>query len=181
LFDHLFSDDNTLRVTVTRQQTQRAEDRRRDIYESHRHRTFALAFYMTGNEIEAEKILTDTFIGAFSSVAEPTAQDVDSALVGELRQRFPLGVQESPVRQASERGDSLQRNVRRTDLEEAIHTLPAQERLLFLLRDVEGYTPAKISELMKISETQVNRTLLSARIRLRQALAAGQEEREEAA
>jgi RNA polymerase sigma-70 factor (ECF subfamily) len=184
LFDHLFSDDNTLRVTVTRQQTQRAEDRRRDIYESHRHRTFALAFYMTGNEIEAEKILTDTFIGAFSSVAEPTAQDVDSALVGELRQRFPLGVQESPVRQASEasqNGDSLQRNVRRTDLEEAIHTLPAQERLLFLLRDVEGYTPAKISELMKIPETQVNRTLLSARIRLRQALAAGQEEREEAA
>ena len=73
------------------------------------------------------------------------------------------------------------RNVRRTDLEEAIHTLPAQERLLFLLRDVEGYTPAKISELMKIPETQVNRTLLSARIRLRQALAAGQEEREEAA
>jgi RNA polymerase sigma-70 factor (ECF subfamily) len=93
-------------------------------------------------------------------------------------------VQESPVRQASEAsqsGDSLQRNVRRTDLEEAIHTLPAQERLLFLLRDVEGYTPAKISELMKIPETQVNRTLLSARIRLRQALAAGQEEREEAA
>jgi RNA polymerase sigma-70 factor (ECF subfamily) len=183
-FDRLFSEDNTGRVTVTRQQAQRAEDRRRDIYESHRHRTFALAFYMTGNEMEAEKILTETFISAFSATPEPSAQEVDSALVGELQQRFPLGMQEAaahPEPAAAEGTDLSQRNVRRTDLEEALHTLPAQERLLFLLRDVEGYTPARISELMKIPEAQVNRTLFSARIRLRRALAEGQEERSEAA
>jgi RNA polymerase sigma-70 factor (ECF subfamily) len=181
-FERLFSGDDKTKVTVTQQQLQRAEDRRRDIYDSHRHRTFALAYYMTGNEMEAEKILTDTFIHAFRAVEEPGAQDVDSALVGELRQRFPLGVHESPVSQESAGSPGLsQRNVRRTDLEEAIHTLPAQERLFFLLRDVEGYSPAKISELMKVPEAQVNRTLFSARIRLRRALAAGQDARDEAA
>jgi RNA polymerase sigma-70 factor, ECF subfamily len=186
LFDleRLISGDNSPKVTVTRQQAQRAEDRRRDIYESHRHKTFALAYYMTGNEVEAEKILTGTFITAFSATAEPSAQDVDAALVGELRQRFPLGVHESPAAPEYATGrsaDLSQRNVRRTDLEEAIHTLPAQERLLFLLRDVEGYTPAAIAQVLQIPETQVNRSLLSARIRLRRALAEAQETRSEAA
>jgi RNA polymerase sigma-70 factor (ECF subfamily) len=183
-FESLFSDDNTAKMTVTRQQAQRVEDRRRDIYESHRHRTFALAFYMTGNEMEAENILTDTFITAFSAAGEPSAQDVDSALVGELRERFPLGDHESLTSQeyaVAGSADLSQRNVRRNDLEDAIQTLPAQERLLFLLRDVEGYTPAAISELMKIPEAQVNRSLLSARIRLRRALAEGQDDRSEAA
>jgi RNA polymerase sigma-70 factor (ECF subfamily) len=64
-----------------------------------------------------------------------------------------------------------QRNIRRTDLEEAIQFLPTNERLVFLLRDVEGYSAASIAKLMEISETQVQRTLFSARIRLRQVLA----------
>ena len=186
MFDHeCFSPgDKTAKITLTRQHGQRAEDRRRDIYDSHRHRTFALAFYMTGNEMEAEKILTDTFVSAFSAVEEPNAQDVDAALVRELSERFPLGVHDTPAStEYAPAGDSdlSQRNIRRTDLEEAIATLPPQERLMFLLRDVEGYTPAAIGELLQIPETQVNRSLLSARIRLRRTLAEAQETRTEAA
>jgi len=59
--------------------------------------------------------------------------------------------------------------------------LPATERLLFLLRDVEGYSPAAISQLLRIPESQVQRSLFSARIRLRQALAAAKADRREAA
>jgi RNA polymerase sigma-70 factor (ECF subfamily) len=182
-FESLHSRDGSATTTLTRQQGQRAEDRRRDIYDSHRHRTFALAYYMTGNEIEAEKILTDTFISAFSAVAEPSGQDVDAALVSELKQRLPL-VHEAPVtaeQKVPGKTELSERNIRRTDLEEAINLLPPQERLLFLLRDVEGYTPAVIGQLLQIPEAQVNRSLMSARIRLRRELASLQDERPEAA
>jgi RNA polymerase sigma factor (sigma-70 family) len=168
--------NNSMRVVASRQLTQRAVDIQRDVYDSHRHRVFALAFYMSGNEIEAEEILTATFVKAFRCVAVPDGGQVDSALVEELRLRFPLDQSEAnPEIQsaANDKGDLSQRNVRRTELEEAIQTLPANERLLFLLRDVEGYSPAAISGLLGMTEAQVNRALLSARIRLRRALAAG--------
>jgi RNA polymerase sigma-70 factor (ECF subfamily) len=183
-FEHMHPGNQRATIAITRQQRQGVEDRRRDIYDSHRHRTFALAYYMTGNEVEAEKILTKTFVAAFSAIAEPSAQDVDSALVSELRLRFPLGVHHTPAlpeHALAASADLSQRNVRRTDLEEGIQLLPPQERLLFLLRDVEGYTPAAIGQLLQMPEAQVNRSLMSARIRLRRALAADQTERQEAA
>ena len=52
-----------------------------------------------------------------------------------------------------------------------MRNLPANERLLFLLRDVEGYSPAMIGRLLDIPEAQVMRSCFSARIRLRQVLA----------
>ncbi|MBV8675214.1 MAG: sigma-70 family RNA polymerase sigma factor [Acidobacteriaceae bacterium] len=165
--------DNSIRVVVTRRLMQESVDVQRDIYESHRHRIFALAFYMTGNEIEAEEILTATFVKAFRDTPEPEAGEVDLALMAELRQRFPLDQGMPPSQVSSgERASLGERNVRRTDLEEAIQTLPPGERVLFLLRDVEGYSSTAVAELLQIPETKVQRGLLSARIRLRQSLAA---------
>lgn len=173
-----FGGEKAVEVTIVRRQAQRAEDCRRDIFESHRHRTFAIAFYMTGNEIEAEKILTGTFVTAFSAAEEPSAHEVDAALVGQLRERFSLQVSAEPPTEDYEPAGSPDlsgRNIRRTDLEEAVQTLPEAERLLFLLHDVEGYAPAQIARLLDIPENQVNRSLLSARILLRRSLAANQE------
>jgi len=166
--------DNSIRVVTSRQLRQECVDAQRDVYDSHRHRVFALAFYMTGNEIEAEEILTLTFVKAFREAERPHGGQVDSALVSELRQRFSLDASEpSPEIQpgAGTKAGLEDRNVRRTELEEAIQTLPASERLLFLLRDVEGYEPAAISELLQMPEAKVQRGLFSARIRLRRALA----------
>jgi RNA polymerase sigma-70 factor (ECF subfamily) len=140
---------------------------------------------MTGNEVEAEEILTDSFIRAFQSAEEPNAQQIDAALLQELQQRSHLQ-SDAPalVRSASsglEGADLQGRNVKRTDLEEAIRELPATERLLFLLRDVEGYAPAAIAELMGMPEAQVQRRLLSARIHLRRILAESAQSDEEQA
>jgi RNA polymerase sigma-70 factor (ECF subfamily) len=63
------------------------------------------------------------------------------------------------------------RNVRRTDLEEALQELPPNERIVFLLRDVEGYDADRVAELIEIPRPQVERTLLAARIRMRNVLA----------
>jgi DNA-directed RNA polymerase specialized sigma24 family protein len=173
---------NPANVAITRQIGQRAEDRRRDVYDSHRHRIFSLAFYMTGNELEAEAILASTFVKAFNAAEEPCAATVDSALLEELRQRFSLkpGVPVSSSDVAKHAGMEG-RNVRRTDLEESVGTLPPLERLLFLLRDVEGYEASAIAALVQMPEAQVRRSLFSARLRLRNALAEAHAKREEEA
>lgn len=180
--DHQFASNST-RVVALRRQKQSAEARRRDIYDSHRHRTFALAYYMTGNEIEAEEILAGTFVDAFQAVEEPTGPDVDAALISQLQQRSYLDDSaETPLPATSEpEPETLARNVKRTELEEAIQYLPSTDRLLFLLRDVEGYTPAAIATLLRIPEPQVLRRLLTTRILLRRILATAQDGEEKAA
>jgi RNA polymerase sigma-70 factor (ECF subfamily) len=167
-FDREFSSESTLLISQAAKQS--CEQQQRDVYESHRHRTFSLAFYMTGNEIEAEEILATTFIRAFQQNEQPDGFAVDSALVGELSQRFPLNKEEPPP--VISTGSNISyRNVRRPNLEAAVCSLPANERLLFLLRDVEGYSSALIGRLLDMTEAQVQRTCFSARIRLRQVLA----------
>jgi len=176
---------NPVRIVASCQMQQRAGDVQRDVYESHRHRIFALAFYMTGNELEAEELLTRTFIQAFGAAEKPQPQHIDAALIAELRQRFPLGQNEPSAQlikgEIIPNSDLTRHNVRRTDLEEAIQMLPPTERLMFLLRDVEGYSPAEISQLIEISESHVQPMLFSARIRLRRELATVQADRREAA
>jgi RNA polymerase sigma-70 factor, ECF subfamily len=148
---------------------QSCEQQQRDIYESHRHRTFSLAFYMTGNEIEAEEILTSTFVRAFAESEKPDSFVIDSALLSELSQKFALR-QEEPAA-VPEPGAGLSRNVRRPDLEIAVRKLPPNERLIFLLHDVEAYSAAAIARLLDLPETKVRRICFSARIRLHQNLA----------
>jgi RNA polymerase sigma-70 factor (ECF subfamily) len=166
-FEREFSPESTL---VSRAATQSCEQQQRDVYESHRHRAFSLAFYMTGNEIEAEEILATTFVRAFQQSEQPDAFAIDSALLGELGHRFPLR-KEEPAAVVTPGSGLSHRNVRRPDLESAVRNLPPNERLLFLLRDVEGYSAANIARLLDISEAQVQRACFSARIRLCQVLA----------
>ena len=167
-FEREFSAESNLVVSQAAKQS--AEQQQQDVYESHRHRTFSLAFYMTGNEVEAEEILTITFVHAFQEQERPDAFAIDSALMHELSERFPLRTEESPAVLVPGAGLN-HRNVRRPDLEVAVRTLPPNERLLFLLRDVEGYSAAMISRLLDIPEAQVVRSWFSARIRLHQVLA----------
>lgn len=181
----------SVKIVAMRQAKQSVEARQRDIYDSHRHRTFALAYYMTGNEIEAEQILTGTFVRAFRAAEEPNGPDVDSALLEELRQKSYLdsdaaasACSTSASSSSSDPDPSAElagRNVKRTDLEEAIQVLAPTERLLFLLRDVEGYTPAVIAQLLQMTEPQVQRGLFGARLRLRRALAEAQQAESKAA
>lgn len=159
---------------------QSIEQRQRDIYDSHYHRIFALAFYMTGNEMEAEEILASSFVRAFSSSPEPDAQIIDSALVTELEKQFDFESRGVEVSRSPEDGLS-QVNVRRTDMEEALRYLPPAEKIIFLLRDVEGYAIDRISTLLKVPTTEVLPLLLTARLRLRQQLAKVASRRLEAA
>jgi RNA polymerase sigma-70 factor (ECF subfamily) len=169
-FQREFCTRTTATVAVTEAQEQSVEQRQRDVFESHRHRTFSLAFYMTGSEIEAEEILAKTFVRAFQKDAEPDGFGVDRSLVCELAQRFSLR-QEEPLATTSQGSGLGGANVHRNDLETAIRGLPANERLVFLLRDVEAYSPEATAKLLEAPAPEIERTLFSAHLRLRGLLA----------
>ncbi|HTU51951.1 MAG TPA: sigma-70 family RNA polymerase sigma factor [Acidobacteriaceae bacterium] len=148
------------------------------MFESHRHHIFSVAYYMTGDEREAEDILQSTFIEAFEQDTAPTIATLDKALLSQLHRRFSL----NPVPAVASDVEGIgNRNVRRTDLEEAVWQMPERERLCFLLRDVEGYDNARIAGLLQTSEHAVQRTVFSARLRLRSLLREQRLQREQAA
>ncbi|HZZ39114.1 MAG TPA: sigma-70 family RNA polymerase sigma factor [Acidobacteriaceae bacterium] len=167
-------------VTAREMAPQSLEERQRDIYDSHRHRVFSVSYYMTGSELEAEQILRDAFVRAFRTVPEPDHAVVDTALVDELRSQRIL--EEAEAMPPPDTGYLPQRhNILRTELEEAIRYLPPNERLIFLLMDVEGYPATQVAELLQIPSSDVLRTALRARLRLRAELATMRESDQEAA
>jgi RNA polymerase sigma factor (sigma-70 family) len=154
---------------------QQLAEKQRDVYESHRHRVFSISYYMTGSEIEAEDLLEGTFISAFRKADEPDEATIDEALIDHLRRHLLLNDEAAgPVETA---GHFLGgRNIRRADLEAAIRCLPASERLVFLLMDVEGYPAPRVARLLRKREAAVRRTAIMARLRLRQELALARED-----
>lgn len=145
-------------------------DEQRDVFESHRHHIFSVAYYMTGDEREAETILQSSFVEAFERQARPSIEDLDRALMRELHRRLSFAQVESALGSMDASAGLGGRNVRRTDLEEALWQLPSAERLCFLLRDVEGYPAPRVAGLLHTSEMEVQRTLFSARVRMRNLL-----------
>ena len=142
----------------------------RKIYEQNRHRVYSLAFWKTDNELTAEEIMIQTFRRAFDGREESTADDVDRALIAELRESMPLGeltLECAPC----DRVLSVRRNTLRVDLERAVVRLPSTEKMIFLMHDVEGYDHLRIVRLLGVTEEESCRGLHQARLRLRELLA----------
>jgi RNA polymerase sigma-70 factor (ECF subfamily) len=169
-FEQDFCFGDAHRIVQCERAERSLEHRRRDVYETHKHRAFAVAYYMVGNEIDAEEVTQQTFLRAFRQVEEPDGRCVDHSLVTELRDRVDLEEQ-LPLPEAEPAREIAGRNVKRTDMEEALRELPAGERMVFLLRDVEGYDADRVAELLQQTRQQVERTLFAARLRMRSAIA----------
>lgn len=162
-------DKRFARITARQMAPRSVEERQRDVYDSHRHRVFSVSFYMTGSEVEAEEILQDTFVQAFGAAEEPDHNIVDAALVEQIGERVDLAGEELPLPAMGILPAG--QNILRTDLEEAIRCLPAMERLVFLLMDVEGYAEERVAELLQKTPAEVRRAAILARMRLRAELA----------
>ena len=142
------------------------------VFEKNRHRVYSLAFRMTDNELVAEELMVNVFCRAFALSSHPEAENVDRALVAELRELMPLGSLSLQCDPCSKVG-AFRRNTKRVDLERAVVQLPATERLVFLLHDVESYDHARIGRLLGLSEQESAYGLHQARLRIRELLAAG--------
>ncbi|HEV2118165.1 MAG TPA: sigma factor-like helix-turn-helix DNA-binding protein [Terriglobales bacterium] len=140
-------------------------------YDEHRHRVYALAFWMTDSEMAAEEISASVFARAFASDSSPSAEAVDRILLAEIRDLMPIGVLRLNIAPVTEVA-SVRGNVKRVELERAVVQLPPTERMIFLLHDVEAYDHARIARTLGVSEQESQYGLHQARLRLRQLLAA---------
>ncbi len=139
-------------------------------YQENRHRVYALAFWMTDNEIAAEELMSATFCRAFASTPALDGEAIDRALIAELRELMAIGsltLECAPSHQIR----NVRSNTKRVDLERALVQLPVTERLIFLLHDVEGYDHARVARTVGVSEQESAQGLHHARLRLRELLA----------
>ena len=141
-----------------------------EIYKNNCDRIYSLAFWMTDNELTAEDLSSNTFLRAFATSDEPAIEQIDRAFLAEVQESTNIGVltlnsvSSSPTQ-------SIYGNVKRVHLERAVVQLPATEKLIFLLHDVEGYTHERISRLLGITVEESQNGLHQARVQIRNLIA----------
>ncbi len=140
------------------------------IYEENRHRVYAMAFWMTGSELQAEQVLEETFVRAFARTDSPTEEQIDAALLAELRREYAIGELTLACAEAT-KVLNIRENTKRVHLELAVVQLPATEKLIFLMHDVEGYDHARVAQTLSISEMESKHGLHQARLRIRELVA----------
>lgn len=136
------------------------------VYGEHCHRIYSLAFWMTDNELTAEELSTNTFLRAFASSAEPKTEQIDQAFLAEIRELTTIGT--LTLNSVSAETKSVCGNVKRVHLERAVVELPATEKMIFLLHDVEGYTHEKIARLLGLDVKESQFGLHQARLQMRE-------------
>jgi RNA polymerase sigma-70 factor (ECF subfamily) len=137
-----------------------------DSFEQNRHRVYALAFWMTDNELAAEELMQRVFARAFAAGREPSPEMIDRALVCELRTMYPVG-RLSLSEPVCHEAKSVRRNTLRVHLERAVVQLPPTERLIFLMHDVENYSHSRIARTLGIPLKASQAGLHQARLRIR--------------
>jgi RNA polymerase sigma-70 factor, ECF subfamily len=142
-----------------------------EIYNQHSHRIYSLAFWMTDNELLASELASNTFLRAFSGPKTPETEQIDAAFLAEVRDYTTLGTL-TLTATAEPDTKAIRGNVKRVHLERAVVQLPATERLIFLLHDVEGYEHERIGRLLGLSVEECQLGLHHARVCIRQTLAA---------
>jgi RNA polymerase sigma-70 factor, ECF subfamily len=140
------------------------------IYNQHSHRVYSLAFWMTDNELLADELASRTFLRAFSGVKTPETEQIDAAFLAEVRDYTTIGTLTLSA-PAEPDAKSIRGNVKRVHLERAVVELPATERLIFLLHDVEGYEHERIGRLLGLTMEECQLGLHQARVNIRHSLA----------
>ena len=137
------------------------------IYNENCHRIYSLAFWMTDNELMAEQLAANVFLRAFAFNANPKTEQIDQAFLAEVRELTPVGTLALNCSVSTEI-KNIRGNTKRVHLERAVVQLPATEKLIFLLHDVEGYDHQRIAHLLGMEERESQFGLHQARIRVRE-------------
>lgn len=136
------------------------------IYRANCDRIYSRAFWMTDNELAAERLSANTFLRAFAQGCEDAAEQIDRAFIAEVREFQPVG-QLTLKSQGAQRSQSIRGRMKRIHFERAVAQLPATEKLVFLMHDVEGYEHSRISRLLGIGDEESRVALHQARMQVR--------------
>jgi RNA polymerase sigma-70 factor, ECF subfamily len=154
----------------------------RALYDSHVDRVFRLVYRIAGDSDRAQDFTQETFIRAFSRLAEFRGEAALSTWLGSIAISVTLnGLRKA--RRRNEREVALDDTLPlgrltgqaepdlKSRLTEAINDLPDGYRVVFVMHDVEGYTHEEIAASLGVHPGTSKAQLFRARARLREALA----------
>jgi RNA polymerase sigma-70 factor (ECF subfamily) len=154
----------------------------RALYDAHVDKVFRLVYRMAGDLDRAQDFTQETFIRAFSRLADFRGEAALSTWLGSIAISVTLnGLRK--VRRRNEREVFLDDGVSvgRTAIEaepdlkirlaQAIDDLPEGYRAVFVMHDVEGYTHEEIAASLGVHPGTSKAQLFRARARLRESLA----------
>lgn len=164
----------------------------RILYDQNKQRIFALAYQYTKNSEDAEDILQETFIKAFRSLPKFNTQDgsrfspwlyrigincsldylrrnkkrkENNSLIGRdyLENIPPENDQSDPVKRR-------QKEEVREKIDQILHKISGQQRMVFVLKHYQQLTIKEIAECMNITEGGVKKQLFRAVSKIRESL-----------
>ena len=155
---------------------------------------YRVALQIVGDEQDAEDVLQETYIKAFRALPEFEGRSslstwlyriaVNEALMHVRRRKpQPVSIDESDPFDAEAESEGMEivdfcclpegeflTNETRAFLDQAVANLPENLRVVFVMRDLEGFSIQDTAEALGLSENNVKTRLLRARLHLRQDL-----------
>lgn len=154
----------------------------RKLYEATSERIYRLLLKMTRRPETAFDLAQDTYVLAFTRIAQFNGQSslstwlyriaVNAALQF-LRRAEPAQLESDVVTRASDNGSEIDRVAAAVDLESVMSRMDAADRTILLLRYVEGLDYQAIAEVLECPGGTVASRLNRARQRARELLAEG--------
>lgn len=152
-----------------------------ELVRRHQRRAYAVARSIVINHEDAEDAVQEAFLHAFRAIDRFLPDQafgawlhriVANAALDVTRRRKVRDADELPETVASPFRDPAEGGELRARLTEALNTLPARQRAVIVLHDVEGYKHAEIGQMLDIPEGTARSDLHYARSQLRQVLGA---------
>jgi RNA polymerase sigma-70 factor (ECF subfamily) len=182
---------DTSEVSLVRRAAAGERDARRELFERHRAAAYRVALRVTGREADALDVVQDSFIRAFERLGEfqheasfqtwllriVTNRALDLLRARKVRLAIPLdGGDDDPGPALAADDEALRPDRTLEDreladrLQQAIESLPPEQRAVFALHAVGDMTYGQIAEVMGVPIGTVMSRLYHARRRLRQLL-----------
>lgn len=152
-----------------------------ELVRRHQRRAYIVARSIVLNHEDAEDAVQDGFLHAFKAIGRFLPDQafgawlhrvVANAALDLTRRRKVRDAEELPETVASPFRNPAESDELRRRLQDALETLPARQRSVIVLHDVEGYKHAEIGRLLDIPEGTARSDLHYARSHLRQVLGA---------
>jgi RNA polymerase sigma-70 factor (ECF subfamily) len=150
-----------------------------ELVRRHQRRAYVVARSIVVNHEDAEDAVQEAFLHAFKAIDRFLPDQafgawlhriVANAALDVTRRRKVRDADELPETVASPFRDPAEGGELRRRLKDALETLPARQRSVIVLHDVEGYKHAEIGKLLDIPEGTARSDLHYARSHLRRVL-----------
>ncbi len=150
-----------------------------ELVRRHQRRAYVVARAIVANHEDAEDAVQEAFLHAYRALARFLPDQafgawlhriVANAALDITRRRKVRETDELPETVASPFRDPAEANELRMRLQDALAKLPARQRAVIVLHDVEGFKHAEIGSLLGIPEGTARSDLHYARSHLRQVL-----------